>query len=118
MRVRIIALVVPLLTLASLSLTLGQNPTPPANTRVAGRDLSKLLPLHQQMYLSAQSGADWLFRANRSDGRFEYGFLPCLKTKLEGDHYLSQAGAAFALARAARLTGDERHAAVARQAVL
>src|SRR5262249_37160105 len=33
-------------------------------------------------------------------------------------HFLRQAGAAFALARAARLTGDERHAAVARQAVL
>jgi hypothetical protein len=75
-------------------------------------------PLQRQMFLCAQSGADWLFRSNRPDGKFEYGFLPCLKTKLEGDHYLRQAGAAFALARAARLTGDERHAAVARQAVL
>jgi hypothetical protein len=70
------------------------------------------------MYMSAQRGAEWLCRANRPDGHFEYGFIPCLKTSLEGDHYLRQAGAAYALARAARFTGDERHAAVARQAVL
>ena len=81
-------------------------------------DLSKMQPLAQQMYRSAQSGADWLCRANRPDGRFDYGYLPALKAKLEGDHYLRQAGAAFALARAARYFGDERHIAVARQAVL
>ncbi|MBY0522570.1 MAG: hypothetical protein K2R98_04205 [Gemmataceae bacterium] len=82
------------------------------------RDVSKLTPLGQQMALSAQRGADWLMRANRPDGRFEYGFLPALKSRMEGDHYLRQAGAAFALARAARYFGDERHTAVARQAVL
>jgi hypothetical protein len=70
------------------------------------------------MYLSAQRGADWLHRANRPDGRFVYGYLPALHKPLEGDHYLRQVGAAFALARASRYTGDERHAAVARQAVL
>jgi hypothetical protein len=90
--------------------------TPPAAQ--PARDLSKLSPLQHQMYLTAQRGADWLFRANRADGRFEYGFLPCLKTNLEGDHYLHQAGAAMALARSSRLTGNERHAAVAKQAIL
>ena len=35
------------------------------------------------MHLSAQRGADWLFRANRSDGRFVYGFLPAVNAPLE-----------------------------------
>jgi hypothetical protein len=86
--------------------------------RQAGRDPAKLPPLGRQMFLSCQRGADWLVRANRPDGRFEYGFLPALRTQLEGDHYLRQVGAAFALARAARVTGDDRYAAVARQAIL
>src|SRR6202011_4303837 len=50
--------------------------------------------------------------------RFVYGYVPDLQSVLEGDHYLRQVGAAAALARAARFTGDERYAAVARQAVL
>jgi hypothetical protein len=70
------------------------------------------------MYLSAQRGAEWLVRSNRPDGRFVYGCLPALQKVPEGDHYLRQVGAAFALARAARLTGEERYAAIARQALL
>ena len=114
---------------ATWSLTLGQEQTPgllPAGlTTPAGppaarpaRDPATLAPLGQQMYLASQRGADWLLRTNRPDGRFDYGYLPALKTKMEGDHYLRQVGAAFALARAARLTGDERFAAVARQSLL
>src|SRR5439155_646668 len=82
------------------------------------RDISKLPRLQQQMYLTAQRGADWLCRANQADGRFLHGYLPALRAPLEGDHYLRQAGAAFALARCARLLGQERYAAVARQAIL
>jgi hypothetical protein len=70
------------------------------------------------MYLSAQRGAEWLVRWNRPDGRFVYGCLPALQKVMEGDHYLRQVGAAFALARAARLTGEERYTAIARQALL
>jgi len=81
-------------------------------------DPGKLSNLQRQWYLSAQRGADWLQRANRPDGRFVTGYVPALRTPLEGDHYLKQAGAAFALARAARFLGDERPAAVARQAIL
>jgi hypothetical protein len=91
---------------------------PVAVERKPGRDANQLSPLGRQMLLSCQRGADWLVRANRPDGRFDYGFLPALRTQLEGDHYLRQVGAAFALARAARLTGDQRYAAVARQALL
>jgi hypothetical protein len=70
------------------------------------------------MYLSVQRAADWLHRINRPDGRFVYGYLPAVSSVMEGDHYLRQVGAAFALARAARFTGDERYVARATQAVL
>jgi hypothetical protein len=90
----------------------------PAAQATTGRDISKLPPLQQQMYLSAQRGAEWLYRANGLNGRFVHGYLPALKAPLEGDHYLRQVGAAYALARAARFTGDERYAARATQAIL
>jgi hypothetical protein len=91
---------------------------PPAVPAKPARDLSSLSPVQRQMLLSAQRGADWLFRMHRLKGRFVYGYLPALATELEGDHYLRQAGAAFALARAARFTGEERYAARAAQALL
>ena len=96
-----------------------EGPAPSALTAEApARDLSKLSPLQQQMYLSAQRGAEWLYRANGQQGRFVYGFLPALKAPMEGDHYLRQVGAAFALARAARFTGETRYAVRATQAIL
>ncbi len=98
------------------------NPTPsPAIKPAAGRDLSKLSLLQRHFYLSGQRGAEWLQRVNGQDGRFLYGYIPALKVPLDGDDYLCQAQAAWALARAARLYGDERAAAaaaVARQAIL
>jgi hypothetical protein len=122
-------------SVAALSLSQGQERPPARQEQVATsptiipavaklveerptRDLSKLPLLQQQMYLSARRGAEWLVRWNRPDGRFVYGCLPALQKALEGDHYLRQVGAAFALARAARLTGEERYAAIARQALL
>lgn len=94
-------------------------PSPPVQeTSSPAPDLSRLSPLQRQFYLSAQRGADWLYRANRSDGRFLAGYLPALQTVAEEDHYLRQVGAAAALARAARFTGNARHLARARQAVL
>jgi hypothetical protein len=81
-------------------------------------DFSKLSPLHKQIWLSAQRGAEWLYRANVPDGRFTNGVAPALGTTLEGDHYLRQAGAAAALARAARFFGDQRYAARATQSVV
>ena len=70
------------------------------------------------MYLTAQRGADWLYRVNLSDGRFVNGYVTALKTTLEGDHYYRQVEATLALERAARLTGDERFSARERQALL
>jgi hypothetical protein len=122
----------------ALSLTRGQDPntTPPVSlpkpptadspprapahelVKRPIRDLSKLPPLQKQVYLSALAGAGWLHRANGPDGRFGYGYIPALKTPMEGDHFLRQAGAAVALARAARFTGDPHHAARATQAIV
>lgn len=93
----------------------GKEPAPPAQT---SPKLSQLSPLRRQLYLSAGRGADWLYRANRSDGRFVPGHLPALKVVLDGDHYSRQIEAAIALARAARLSQNQRHLARARQAVL
>jgi hypothetical protein len=112
--------------IAAMSLTRGQEPSSPqsppaqsaAKVEPPARDLSKLTPLQQQMLLSAQRGGDWLRRANRSDGRFVCGYVPALKTALEGDYYLQQVGAALALARVGLFLGEERYAAVARQAIL
>jgi hypothetical protein len=146
MRTRMALLAFAVLTAAAFatwSLTHGQDPTtpqPPATTpgqapaspitaapatalipaekANPARDLTRLTPLQQQMYFGAQRGADWLFRLNRTDGRFVYGYLPAVSAVMEGDHYLRQAGAAFALARAARFTNEERFVARATQAVL
>jgi hypothetical protein len=93
-------------------------PASPGPPPAPARDFSKYSPLQKQMLLSARRGADWLFRMNEVKGRFVHGHVPALRAPLEGDHYLRQAGAAFALARAARFTGEERHAARAAQAVL
>src|SRR5262245_64703546 len=85
--------------LATLSLTHGQDRSasspPPQRTiqPVAARvetlrpavELKQLTPLEQQFFVTARRGADWLRRANRPDGRFVPGYLPDLKTTLEGD---------------------------------
>jgi hypothetical protein len=82
------------------------------------RDLTKCTPQQRHFYLSGQRGLEWLQRANRPDGRFVHGFVPALRLPMEGDNYLRQAGAAWALARAAKFYGDERSAALAKQALL
>ncbi len=82
------------------------------------RDLAKLPNGAQAIYFCADRAASWLRLANRSDGRFLYGLQPALKVGLDGDNFLSQAGAAFALARSGRYLRDERANAVARQALL
>jgi hypothetical protein len=93
-------------------------PAAPATPAQPKRDLSQLPPLARQMHLSARRGADWLFRANRPDGRFVDGFRPELNAPLSDTHYLRQIGAAGTLARAAVVFEDERFAARGRQGVL
>src|SRR5262245_277999 len=90
----------------------------PAAPPAPSRDLSRLAGVPRQMLLCAQSGAEWLYRAHGVKGRYRYGYHPAVAKDMAGDHYLRQVGAAFALARAARVTGEERYAARATQAVL
>lgn len=102
----------------------GQEPRPAVlnknggDDKRAAHDPARMAPFQRQAYVALCRGADWLCRMNRLDGRFDYGVVPDLRVRLEGDHYLRQAGAAFGLARAARYSGNERHVAVVRQAVL
>lgn len=91
-------------------------PAPP--TLQKPRDLAKIPDGAQPIYFCAERATDWLRLANRADGRFKYGLQPALKTNLDGDNYLSQVGAGFALARAGRYFCDERITAVARQSLL
>jgi hypothetical protein len=74
--------------------------------------------LQQQFQSSAQRGADWLSRMNGVKGKFLPGWLPALNAPLDGDSVLRQAGAAFALARAAQFFRDERYVMRAAQAIL
>jgi hypothetical protein len=100
----------------SLSAAPSKSATP--DSAPVTRDFSHLNELQKQMPLCARRGAEWLFRMNEMNGRFTYGYVPALHVPLDGDHFLCQAGAAFALARAARFTGEERYAVRATQTVL
>ncbi len=112
----------------TLSLTHGQErpsapPVSPPGTLVAAPrpqaiDPNRLEGAPRQFFLGAQRGAEWLSRMNGVNGLFLNGWIPSLNAPLEGDHFLRHAGAAFALARAARLTGEERYCACATRALL
>jgi len=92
---------------------------PPPNTATrAGRDLSQLPPIAQQIYLSAQRGSEWLFRVNQPTGRFLPGLDPALNRPAESDHFAQQADAAATLGRAARFFKNEGYAVRATQAIL
>jgi hypothetical protein len=97
----------------SLSLTAS-----PALTHGSPRRFSKLDAFAKEMLVSCQRGGEWMFRINNAKGHFVYGYVPSLASALDGDNYLRQAGAAFALARASRVLGEERYAARATQAIL
>jgi hypothetical protein len=88
----------------------------PAN--LPRREASKLAEVAQPIYYSAASAMEWLKRASKPDGRFVYGFQPSLRVQIDGDNFISQAGAAMALARAARYYRDDAGTAKARQAIL
>jgi hypothetical protein len=96
----------------------GASRPPLADSRPEPSPTAELSPLAQQMHLSAQWGIAWLSRMNGINGRFLPGYLPALQTPVSGDHYLRQAGAAYALARGARFTHDKRHEARAEQTIL
>jgi len=81
-------------------------------------DLDKMDEVSRQAYLNARRAAEWLQRMNTVKGRFLPGWIPDLKAPLTGDHPLRQAGAAFALARAAAYFKDDNQALCATHAAL
>lgn len=122
-------LLIPLAVLGLLFYTQAQTPTPqpvvpatltrPAEARPAKpRDGSKMPETAQPIFFSGHRGMEWLKRAIKPDGRFVYGFQPALRVQLDGDNFASQAGATFALARAARYYREGYGTAKASQAIL
>jgi hypothetical protein len=101
------------------SVALPRDPVPTAAPAQPPRDLSQLNNMQKEILLSAQRGAEWLYRMNTVKGRFTPGLAPALQdVVLEDDHYLRQAGSAYALARAARFLREDRYTARATQTIL
>ncbi|HTU90813.1 MAG TPA: hypothetical protein VMF69_12110 [Gemmataceae bacterium] len=98
----------------------GRSPSHPDKlTHGSAQDFSKLDdPFTKEMVVSCQRGGEWLWRSNDAKGHFLFVRVPALNSIPEGDNYLREAGAAFALARAARVLGEDRYAARAAQAIL
>lgn len=82
------------------------------------RDARSLPEVAQPIFSSGLRALEWLKLTNKPDGRFVYGFQPALRVQLDGDNFLSQAGALFALARASRYYRDAHGAARASQGLL
>jgi len=125
-------LIVPVAVLGILYYTsaqtvpVGPPPTPPTpalgdigkTDRAKTPGMPKLSEDSEPIRFSAQLGSNWLKRAVTAEGRFVYGFQPALRVELDGDNFVSQAGAAFALARSARVFRDQEGTARARQVLL
>src|SRR5262245_21312363 len=96
----------------------GFNEPSPNSTTRSGRDFAQLPPIGQQVYLSAQRGSEWLYRANQPTGRFLSGWDPALNQTAEVDHFARQAMASAALGRAARFFKNDGYTTRAAQAIL
>ncbi len=94
-------------------------PAAPGETPLSKFDRLEVYPQVTQFAVRASlMGANWMTAMNQPHGRFLYGYLPALRQPMSGDHDLRQAQAVRALAQAAKFSGDQKHAAVASQAVL
>jgi hypothetical protein len=84
------------------------------------RKYDELPELTREIVFANLRGTEWLSRGgiHQANGRFIPGLNPALGKATEDDHFMRQALGAFALARAARLTGEEKHAVAAGQTIL
>jgi hypothetical protein len=84
------------------------------------RKYDELPELTRQIVFATKLGMEWLSRdgIHQPNGRFVPGLDPALGKATEDDHFLRQALGAFALARAAKLTGEEKYAVRAGQTIL
>jgi hypothetical protein len=119
MRLRIALLSFLLLSVGGFAATLPPASPSPNTIPSPPADLPQISELQKAVLLSGQRGAEWLFRMNTVKGRFTPGLAPALQdVVLEDDHYLRQAGSAYALARAARFLREDRYTARATQTIL
>lgn len=80
----------------------------------------------RELVFATVRGMEWLSRdgsqspvaIHQPNGRFIAGINPALGKVIEGDDFSRQAACAFALARAARLTGEEKYSVRAAQTAL
>ena len=89
--------------------------TPPAAGALSE---DQLPPRDKPLYHCARLAAEWLYQANETDGRFRPGLNPAVNMPLPDEGFIPQAHAARALAQAARIFGEGRYGARAKQAIL
>lgn len=100
------------------------SPREPAATQAAPfdrfRKYDQLPELTRELVFATKSGMEWLSRdgIHQANGRFIPGLSPALGKATEDDHFMRQALGAFALARSARLTGEEKYSVRASQTIL
>ena len=84
------------------------------------RKYDELSDATRELVFATQRGMEWLSRdgIHQPNGRFVAGVNPALGKALEDDNFIRQAMGAFALSRAARLTGEEKYAVRAAQTIL
>ena len=84
------------------------------------RKYDQLPDLTRQLVFATQRGMEWMSRdgIHQSNGRLIPGLNPALGKTTEDDHFLRQTVGALALARSARLTGDEKYAVRTAQTIL
>jgi hypothetical protein len=84
------------------------------------RKYDELPDLTRELVFATQRGMEWLSRdgIHQSNGRLVAGIDPALGKVIDEDNCVRQALGAFALARAARLTGEEKYAVRAAQTIL
>ena len=84
------------------------------------RKYDELPDLTRELVFATQRGMEWLSREgiHQPNGRLVAGIDPALGRATDGDDCVRQALGAFALARAARLTGEEKYAVRASQTIL
>jgi hypothetical protein len=84
------------------------------------RKYDELPDFTREIVFATLRGMEWLSRdgIHQPNGRFIAGINPALGKTIDEDNFVRQATCAFALARAARLTGDEKYAVRAAQTIL
>lgn len=74
-------------------------------------------PFGASVHLAAMCGSSWLVRNQRPSGRYLYRLFTAVNRLDDQDNYLRQAGCAYAVARAARHSGDPRYTVSAKRAI-